>query len=196
MARIRSIRVELFTDEEFMELSACARLLFIGTLCHCDDHGVFSWKPKALAARILPGEPVDAVTLLEELIAAGFVRRFEADGGVYGAIKNFRVFQKPRRATFQYPFPPDIEAFVGSPDDPRGGGGPAKDGKRKGSTKTKGGENTGSAAPETDVSATHSRQCPESAPLNCGSAAPNYTRRGEERKIYPACGSVSALQGD
>lgn len=113
MARIRSIHPGLFTDEAFMELSPHAQIFTIGLWTEADDNGVFAWKPKTLKARILPAAMVDAEDLLAELVAAGAIRQFEADGGVYGAIRNFRRFQRPEKPKAYHPILDELLEYVG-----------------------------------------------------------------------------------
>lgn len=112
MARIRSVHPGLFTDEVFMAASAFARILLIGLWTEADDQGVFEWKPLTLKARLLPVDAVDVVDLLSELEGADVVCRFEQGGKAYGAIRNFRKFQRPQKPTAQHPLPDNIAIYV------------------------------------------------------------------------------------
>lgn len=113
MSRIRSVHPGLFTDEGFMGLSAVARVLLIGLWVEADDQGVFEWKPLTLKARLLPADVVDVSALLGELVAARFVRQFEHDGKSYGAVRNFRRYQRPKKPNATYHLPPEWRTFVG-----------------------------------------------------------------------------------
>jgi hypothetical protein len=113
MARIRSVHPGLFTDEAFMELSPHAQLFSIGLWTEADDQGVFAWKPRTLKARILPATMVDASDLLAELVAAGAIQQFEADGTLYGAVRNFRRFQRPEKPKAYHPLPDELRDYVG-----------------------------------------------------------------------------------
>lgn len=113
MARIRSIHPGLFTDEAFMGLSAHARVLWMGLWCEADDQGMFPWKPLTLKARILPADNVDVGGLLDELIAAGCVKRGEVGGVEYGAVRNFTKFQRPKKPNPVHPINNEFRTFVG-----------------------------------------------------------------------------------
>lgn len=113
MARIRSVHPGLFTDEVFMGLSPHARIVIIGLWTEADDNGVFEWKPLTLKARLLPVDAVDMQELLSELEASNAIKRFEYSGRVYGAIRNFRKYQKPQKPTAQHPLPECMVSYVG-----------------------------------------------------------------------------------
>lgn len=113
MSRIRSIHPGLWTDVEFVGLSAFARLLYIGIWNECDDKGIFLWSPLHLKMRILPADNLDASALLEEIEAAGNVRRYDVGGKTYGAVKNFAKFQRPKKPNDIHPAPVAILAYAG-----------------------------------------------------------------------------------
>lgn len=114
MARIRSIHPGLFTDESFMSASANARLLVIGIWTEAWDDGVFEWKPLTLKAKLFPVDNVDLPALLEELVTLRFVQRFTVAGKDYGAIRNFRKFQRPKKPNSSGVLPPSLVPYVGS----------------------------------------------------------------------------------
>jgi len=70
VSRKRMIDPGIWTDEGFLELSALARLLFIGLISHADDHGKGVASVKSLKAKVFPGDDLtDAkVTGLKEEI--------------------------------------------------------------------------------------------------------------------------------
>jgi hypothetical protein len=113
MARIRSIHPGIFTDEDFVSLSAHTRLFFIGLWTEADDQGIFAWKPLTLKMRLAPADAVDAAAMLAELVAVGCVRQFTVSDRPYGAIKNFRKAQRPDKPNAIHPAPDEIKAFVG-----------------------------------------------------------------------------------
>ena len=115
MPRIRSIHPGLFTDEAYMALSPYAMAAWPGVWIQADDQGVFEWKPLTLKARLLPAASVDMIALLAEYEAQGLVRRFEADGHSYAAIRNFRRYQRPVKPNSLHPLPDDLRVFVGLP---------------------------------------------------------------------------------
>jgi len=97
MSRIRSVHPGLFTDEAFASVSMPARLLLIGIWTECFDDGIFEWKPLTLKMRIFPADSVDVAPLLDELVSVNAVMRFCADGKLYGAVRNFCRFQRPKK---------------------------------------------------------------------------------------------------
>lgn len=149
MARIRSVHPGLFTDETFMAASPHARLLMIGLWTEADDQGVFEWKPLTLKARLLPVDTVDLVALLSEIEGSGVIQQFDHEGKAYGAIRNFRKFQRPQKPNPIHPLPDHLRGYVGLsrtptvpvrdpyPTDPRkpdpmeGEGGSGKEGKEE-----------------------------------------------------------------
>lgn len=117
MPRIRSIHPGLFTDEAYMEMSPYAMAAWPGLWCQCDDQGVFEWKPIVLKARLLPGTTLDFSGLLDDWSRLGVVRTFEVGGKKYGAVKNFRKFQRPKKPVVLFPLPRELRSFVGLPDE-------------------------------------------------------------------------------
>lgn len=81
MARIRTVKPELWTDPEFTECSLSARLLFIAMLNFASDYGVLPDKPRQLKMQCLPADNCDIDALLDELIEHRFLVRREAPCG-------------------------------------------------------------------------------------------------------------------
>lgn len=117
MARIRSVHPGMFTDEAFVELSHSARVFYIGLLTECDDAGVFEWKPKTLNMRLFPADQVDVTPLLVELLTQKMVIRFDFEDKIYGAVRNFQKWQRPKKPTYRYPLPHEYRTFVGAAGD-------------------------------------------------------------------------------
>ena len=115
MARIRSVHPGLFTDEAFLEASPLARLLMIGIWTECDDQGVFDWKPMTLKVRLLPGNNVEIVELLDELLRLNVIATTEIDGRKVGLVRNFMRFQRPKSPKFNYVIPDEFRNYV-NPD--------------------------------------------------------------------------------
>ncbi|WP_375568737.1 hypothetical protein ABWH92_12245 [Ahrensia marina] len=113
MARIRSVHPSLFTDDDFMELSSEAALLLIGLWTEAHDDGVFAWKPNGIKARVRPAANIDVPELLSELEQHGFITRFECHGKDYGAIRNFRKFQRPKKPNSSEVLPDRLRTYVG-----------------------------------------------------------------------------------
>jgi hypothetical protein len=95
MARIRSIKPEFWTDEKIVQLPFEARLLFIGMWNFADDHGLLYDEPERIRLQVLPGDHIDSADLVDLLVAADLVERYEAqDGRRFLAIKRFAEHQK------------------------------------------------------------------------------------------------------
>jgi len=116
MARIRSIHPGLFTDEAFASLPMAARVLLIGIWTEADDHGVFEWKPLTLKMKVFPADAYtqDAVEeMLGYLRAAGCIKRVDMDGKGYGLVRNFCLWQRPKKPSYRYPLPGNMRSYVG-----------------------------------------------------------------------------------
>lgn len=113
MSRIRSVHPGFFRDENLVACSAFARLLFIGLGVEADDKGIFEWKPVTIKMTVFPGDNVDVVALLSELEGAGSIRQYEIGGRKYGAIRNFRKFQRPKTPNDIHPTTSEIATFIG-----------------------------------------------------------------------------------
>jgi len=100
-----------------MGLSFAARELIKGIWCEADDQGLFEWKPLTLKARIMPADNIDIGGLLAELVEGSFVRQFDVAGKSYGAIRNFRKWQRPKKPVVQHPLPEELRGFVSIDDE-------------------------------------------------------------------------------
>jgi hypothetical protein len=113
MSRIRSVHPGLFTDEAWVSCSPLARILVIGLWTDADDQGVFEWKPLQIKMRLLPGDAANVGELLQEIQRAGMVMAYDVGGKRYGAIKNFRKFQRPQKPNALHPLPDFAASYVG-----------------------------------------------------------------------------------
>ncbi len=116
MSRIRSIHPGFFTDEDLVQVSRDARLLFLGLGVEADDKGIFEWKLTTIKMRLFPADHVDVDTLLTELVSIDAVAGYEIDGRKYGAIRNFRKFQRPKKPNDVHPMPEQFRTYVGLGD--------------------------------------------------------------------------------
>lgn len=108
MARIRSIKPEFWTDEKVVEVSAFARLLFIGAWNFCDDDGRMVYSPKRLKMQIFPSDDVDCAALTVELERQKLVQIYTVDGTDYLQVTGFLKHQKiDKRSASKLPPPPD-----------------------------------------------------------------------------------------
>lgn len=113
MARIRSVHPSLFTDEAWVSCSPLARILYIGLWTDADDQGLFEWKPLQIKMRLLPGDAGDVAALLSELEGVDLIKGYSADGKRFGAIANFRKFQRPQKPNAIHPLAENIAEYVG-----------------------------------------------------------------------------------
>lgn len=110
MARIRTIKPELWSSEQFVDCSLEARLLFIGTWNFADDHGVLKFRARTIKSNVFPED--EAITsdvirrLIVELVKNGLVGVFEAQGVEYLHILGFEKHQRIDKPTFKHPHPP------------------------------------------------------------------------------------------
>ena len=97
MARIRTIKPELFKHEELFDLERESglplRVAFIGLFTCCDREGRFKWRPRALKLDILPYDECDFSRVLDALTTRDFVRKYVSDGEEYGVIPTFLKHQ-------------------------------------------------------------------------------------------------------
>ena len=96
MPKIRGVKPELWTDENFVELSPFARLLWIGLWNHACDNGHLQDKSKQIKMRVLPTDDVNAAELLREIEGQGLIER--AEGWI--TIPNLSHHQKPHKRWF------------------------------------------------------------------------------------------------
>lgn len=116
--RSRNIKPGFFHNEELVECSFPARILFIGLWCLADREGYLEDRPKKIKIQVFPADPVDCEALLCELDEAALILRYEADGEKYIWIPGFRAHQNPHRREKPSEFPPH-------PDDAERRRGPA-----------------------------------------------------------------------
>ncbi len=94
MPRIRTIKPEFFTDDTVGGLSVLARLLFVGTWVFADDYGTLDRSAKQLKAQVFPYDDIDCEPPLLELIGAGLLTEYQADGRTFLQIAGFTKHQK------------------------------------------------------------------------------------------------------
>lgn len=97
MARIRTIKPELFKHESLFDLEARTglpvRLAFMGLFTCCDREGRFKWRPRALKVDVMPYDDVDFSAVLDAMESGGFVTRYVVDGESFGYIPSFSRHQ-------------------------------------------------------------------------------------------------------
>ncbi len=115
MARIRSVHPSLFTDEAWVSCSPLARILYIGLWTDADDQGLFEWKPLQIKMRLLPGDMAEAGSLLAELASVNLIMSYEVDTVRFGAIRDFRKFQRPQKPNAIHPITEIVAEYVSLP---------------------------------------------------------------------------------
>lgn len=116
MARIRTIKPEFFTSEDIVSMTPLARLFYVSLWCEADREGRFEWKPKTFKLRYLPGDNCDVVELAKELIDAGLVEIYEAEGKTYACIPSFTKHQVINNRESESTIPaPNSETKVDAP---------------------------------------------------------------------------------
>jgi hypothetical protein len=110
MARIRSVKPDIWQDEGFGNASHQARLLFIGLITQADDEGLLNGAPRLLWSLIYPWEDFDPDSLdewLAELEGARLIQRYDKDGRNYIALPSWKKHQKISHPTrSKLPRPP------------------------------------------------------------------------------------------
>lgn len=96
MAKIRGFKPDLWTDEDFVEVSAFARLLWLGMWNFACDNGHLQDRSKQIKMRVLPTDDVNCAELLRELDGQGLIHR--ADGWI--TVPNLARHQKVDRRYF------------------------------------------------------------------------------------------------
>jgi hypothetical protein len=98
--RIRTLKPEIWQDEEVGKVSRDARLLFVGLITFADDEGRFRSLPSQVLGHAYPYDtdaPKRLARWMQELVDAGLVRIYEQSGVQYGFIPNFKKHQRISR---------------------------------------------------------------------------------------------------
>jgi uncharacterized phage protein (TIGR02220 family) len=108
MARIRTIKPEFWTSEQVTDCSLVARLMFIGMLNFCDDHGVHPASIKRLKMEVFPSDELsnDAIqAMIDELVKVGLLYPYEIEGKGYWQVTGWAKHQKIEKPTYRHPLP-------------------------------------------------------------------------------------------
>ncbi|MDR6770363.1 hypothetical protein [Azospirillum sp. BE72] len=130
MARIRTIKPEFCTSEQVAECSPNARLLFVCMWCFCDDSGIHPDSAKRLKMEVFPADDftaADVAAMVDELIAAGLLERYEVAGSSFLRVTGWRKHQKIDQPNYRHPLPggevpaaPSRRSGGNSPNAPKG----------------------------------------------------------------------------
>lgn len=107
MPRIRSIKHDLYLDEDLARLPLVCRYAFPGLWTLADREGRLEDRPARIKAQLFPYEPeVDMDAALAQLAAGGFVVRYEVDGARYLQVRTFAQHQQVNARESQSRIPP------------------------------------------------------------------------------------------
>ena len=105
MARHRVVKPEFFTNEQVVECSTNARLLFVGMWCFCDDGGVHPASPARLKMEVFPADAFGSEQILEwigELKKGGLLESYLFEGKEFWRVTGWH-HQKIDKPTYSYP---------------------------------------------------------------------------------------------
>lgn len=119
MARIRSIKPSVWSDQRFTALSLQARLLCLGMISNADDDGRLIASGAALIGVIFPHD--DLTTRMvekwrDEIHKAGLVVIYQQGHGTYAYFPNWtkhQLIRKHMKSTLPDP-PPRLSALPGA----------------------------------------------------------------------------------
>lgn len=116
MARIRTIKPELYRHEELFEAERSSklplRLAFTGLFTVADREGRFRWQPRVLKLDVLPFDNVDFAAVLDALHEHGFVVKYQVGADTFGHIPTWAKHQhiNQREADSVLPAPDEADA--------------------------------------------------------------------------------------
>jgi hypothetical protein len=121
--RIRSIKHDIWDDDDVCEVSRPARLLYIGLITQADDDGRLSGSAKWIDSQVFPyDDDTDLAEIREcltELARVGLITAYKAERKPYIQIRNWKKHQSIDKRWYKeskLPPPPDED----SPRPPRG----------------------------------------------------------------------------
>lgn len=91
--RARNLKPGFFKNDVLAECEPLARILFQGLWCLADREGRLELRPKRIKAEILPYDECDILSLLDQLVAKGFVVAYKYDGEFFLSIPTFTQHQ-------------------------------------------------------------------------------------------------------
>lgn len=109
MARIRSIKPSIWTDERFVQLSPTARLLVLGMISHADDDGRLLASPQRLGGIVFPTDdftPARIKAWRDEIADVGLIKVYMVGKVEYACFPRWQRHQrisKPQPSTLPSP---------------------------------------------------------------------------------------------
>lgn len=108
MPRNRMIKPEFWGNEQLVECSFGARLLFIGLMNFADDNGLLQNRPKKIKMNIFPADNVDVEKFINELVNVELIQLYESNGHEYIWIINFTKHQRIDKPNYDSPTPNEV----------------------------------------------------------------------------------------
>lgn len=146
MARIRSLKPDIWDDDAIGDLTRDERLLFVALITQADDDGRLPGRPKWIASKMYPYDddvtPEDVSRWLAGLDAAGLIWLYETDGKPYIWLPKWESHQSidsRYRKESKLPDPPDERPSSA----PRALVKPPPDARRRSGEERKGGDGRG-----------------------------------------------------
>lgn len=106
MARIRTIKPEMFASLGRQGVSIEARWFMAGMATYADDHGRFEWMPRKVLGCLYPEDAQvhesDVIKWAQELVAIGVIELYEIDGRTYGHFPKWLLHQKVKNPSKSY----------------------------------------------------------------------------------------------
>lgn len=118
MARIRSVKIGFFRNENLCVFSFAHRLLFEGLWLLADKAGRLEDRPKRIHADLFPFDlTLDVDAMLTELADGNdpFIQRYVVNGRRYIAVLNFEKHQRPNHREIESELPGPDDADILSP---------------------------------------------------------------------------------
>ena len=88
MGKNRIVKNDPFVCEKLFEAEQSSglplRIAFVGITRHADREGRFEWRPRAIKLDALPYDDLDFSAILDLLLAAGFLEKYDVAGRLYG----------------------------------------------------------------------------------------------------------------
>lgn len=108
--RARNIKPGFFSSEQLADCSDAAQILFAGLWCLADREGFLQDRPRTIKAEVFPHKDRDVDMLLNELVSAQLITRYESSGVRCICIPNFRKHQRPHQKEVAFGLPKPIKA--------------------------------------------------------------------------------------
>jgi hypothetical protein len=113
--RIRQVKPDFWLDEKMAALTYGARLFYIGLWTQCDREGRLKDNPRRLKVALLPYDDIDCDKMLNVLVEAGCIVRYEVEGERYIWVPTFNKHQYPNSKELPSTIPAPCQHDAGTP---------------------------------------------------------------------------------